>query len=50
MPLILALEGQRQSDLCEFEASLVNIENSRPTRAIERDLISKRRERKKRTL
>ena len=33
-PLIPALEGQRQVDLCEFEASLVFIVSSRTTRGV----------------
>jgi hypothetical protein len=32
MLLIPALEGQRQVNLCEFEASLVYIASSRPNR------------------
>jgi hypothetical protein len=34
MPLILGLGKQRQVDLCEFEASLVFIVNSRTAKAI----------------
>jgi hypothetical protein len=33
MSFILAVERQRQADLCEFEASLVYIESSRTARA-----------------
>jgi hypothetical protein len=34
MPLIPALRGQRQADLCELVASLVYKENSRTVRAV----------------
>jgi len=34
MLLILALRWQRQADLYEFKASLINITNSRPVKVI----------------
>jgi hypothetical protein len=37
MPLIPALQRQRQADLCEFKASLVNRANSKTTRVIQRN-------------
>jgi hypothetical protein len=41
-PLIPALAGQRQADLCELEASLVYISSSRITRATQqRDPVLK---------
>lgn len=51
MPLTLTRERQRQVDLREFEASLVNIPSFRPVRAIKRDLVSNQgREGLKKTL
>jgi hypothetical protein len=41
MPLIQALRGQRQADLCEFEASLVYRVSSRIARAMQRNPVSK---------
>jgi hypothetical protein len=40
MPLIPALERQRQGDLSELKASLVYRENSRKARATQRNPIS----------
>lgn len=33
-PLTPALKGQRQVDICEFEASLISTGSSRPTRVM----------------
>jgi hypothetical protein len=41
MPLIPALRGQRQVDLCEFQVSLVYRQSSRIDRAAERNLVLK---------
>ena len=41
MPLIPALEKQKQADFCELKASLVYIESSRTVRATERKRVSK---------
>lgn len=41
MPLIPALEKQKQADFCELEANLVFIESSRTVRATERKRVSK---------
>ena len=46
MPLILALERQRQVDLSEFKASLVYIMSFRKLRAIQRDPVSKNKSNK----
>ena len=44
--LIPALGRQKQVDFCESEASLVYKLSSRTARAIQRNLVSKRRKRK----
>jgi hypothetical protein len=40
--LILVLRKQRQAELCEFEASLVYVVSSRPSRATQRDPVIKK--------
>ena len=40
MPLIPAFERQGQEELCEFDASLVSIVNSRPTSTTESTTLS----------
>ena len=42
MPLIPALEKQRQADLCEFEASLVYRASSSIARAIHGNPVTKK--------
>jgi hypothetical protein len=37
MPIVLALERQRQVDLCEFEASFIYTVSSRTVMTIQRD-------------
>jgi hypothetical protein len=39
MPVILALQRQRQEDICEFEASLVYRASSRTARTTQRKSI-----------
>ena len=47
-PLMPTLRGQRQADLCEFEASLVYRVSSRTARAVtQRNLVLKKKKRKK---
>jgi hypothetical protein len=46
MPLILAFGRQRQTDLCEFDASLVYRASSRIARAPQRNPVSKQNETK----
>ena len=41
MPLILTPRRQRQTDVCEFEASLVYISSSRTARATQRNPVWK---------
>jgi len=48
MPLMPALTGQRQAELCECEASLVYIVNFRLVRATQRNLVSKKKKKRKR--
>jgi hypothetical protein len=47
-PFIPALRRQRQTDLCEFNASLVYRANSRAARATERNLVLNHHPQKKR--
>jgi hypothetical protein len=47
MPLLPALERQRQEDLCEFKASLVSIATSKTARGTQRDLVSKTKQKQK---
>ena len=42
MPLILALERQRQVDLCEIKANLVYIVSARPARDTGRPCLKKK--------
>ena len=42
MPLMLALEKQKQEDLSEFEASLVYRASSRTARATQRNPVLKK--------
>jgi hypothetical protein len=46
MPLIPAVERQRQMDLCEFEASLVYIESSRTARRLHSDTLSQTKQKR----
>jgi hypothetical protein len=39
MPLVPALGGQRQGNLCEFEANMVYRVNSRTARATQRNSV-----------
>jgi hypothetical protein len=47
MPLIPALRKQKKVDLCEFEASLVYIASSRTARAIQKNIVSKSKQKKR---
>ena len=47
MPLIPALRRLKQVDLCEFKASLVYRVSSRTARAIQRNPVSKKNQKKK---
>lgn len=48
MPLISALESQKQTDLCELEASMVYKASARTAGAAQRYPVSKNQRKKKR--
>jgi hypothetical protein len=42
MPVLSALRGQRQVDLCEFKTSLVYRESSKPAKTTHREIFDGR--------